>query len=267
MKKLSRARWFAILSLFSSTVSADDSCKHLVSTGNPEYPPYLWRDPGDETRLIGANADLMQLLAKEVGVPIDTKYGGPWARVQEEIKSGRADIIAGAFFTLPRLDYMDYVYPAFRDTRSVIWTNNRTNLNYKKWSDLIGLRGVTVINNSFGESFDRFAQESLNISTVSSLEQALKMLQMARAQYLIYEEDPARAYAAKLNITDLKIMATAISNESLYLTISHKSACNSSDMRARLAKAMYKLTRQNVMQKLVETNIQLWRQQTARQPS
>ncbi|MFD2271213.1 hypothetical protein ACFS07_08950 [Undibacterium arcticum] len=126
---------------------------------------------------------------------------------------------------------------------------------------------MTVINNSFGESFDRFAQESLNISTVSSLEQALKMLQMARAQYLIYEEDPARAYAAKLNITDLKIMATAISNESLYLTISHKSACNSSDMRARLAKAMYKLTRQNVMQKLVETNIQLWRQQTARQPS
>jgi polar amino acid transport system substrate-binding protein len=38
-------------------------------------------------------------------------------------------------------------------------------------------------------------------------------------------------------------------------------------MRGRLAKAMYKLTRQNVMQKLVETNIQLWRQQTAKQPS
>jgi len=85
-----------------------------------------------------------------------------------------------AFYTLPRLDYVDYVYPAFRDTRSVIWTQIGFNLHYKKWNDLIGLHSVTVINNSFGENFDRFAKESLNISTVSSLEQALSCRRRAR---------------------------------------------------------------------------------------
>src|SRR5258706_15240232 len=47
-----------------------ESCKQLVATGNPEYPPYLWRDQADQSHLIGANADLMQMLSKEIGIPI-----------------------------------------------------------------------------------------------------------------------------------------------------------------------------------------------------
>ena len=246
---------------FSLTAKANEICKSLVATGNPEYPPYLWRDPEDENRLIGANAEWMQLLAKEIGVPIDMKYVGPWGRVQEEAKLGRVDLLAGAFFTLPRLEYMDYFYPAFRETRTVIWTRNNSNLPYKKWADLVGKQGVTVINNSFGEEFDRYAKESLKISQVPSLEQALKMLSLSRADYLIYEEDPGLAYVAKMNISGLKTIAPPITNENLYLTLSHKSACNTPEMRGRIAKAVYKLDKQNVMNKLITANIQLWRKQ------
>ncbi|MFZ6647465.1 substrate-binding periplasmic protein [Undibacterium sp. TJN25] len=245
-----------------ATAADDTACKHLIATGNPEYPPYLWRDPDNESRLIGANADLMQMLAKEIGVTIEVRYTGPWARVQEEVKLGRADLIAGAFFTVPRLEYMDYFYPAFRETRTVIWTKNNSTLNFRKWSDLVGKQGMTVINNSFGEEFDRYAKESLKISTVPSLEQALKMLSLSRTDYLIYEEDPGLAYVAKMNIAGVKTAPTAVTNENLYLTLSHKSACNSGEMRGRIAKAIYKLTRLNVMNKLIETNIQLWRKQS-----
>ncbi|WP_394780089.1 substrate-binding periplasmic protein [Undibacterium sp.] len=246
-----------------AAVAADDAvCKLLIATGNPEYPPYLWRDPDNENRLIGANADLMQMLAKEIGVPIEVRYTGPWARVQEEVKLGRADLITGAFLTVPRLEYMDYFYPAFRETRTVIWTRNNSGLTFRKWSDLVGKQGMTVINNSFGEEFDRYAKESLKISTVPSLEQALKMLSLSRTDYLIYEEDPGLAYVAKLNIAGVKTAPTAVTNENLYLTMSHKSACNNGDMRGRIAKGIYKLTRLNVMNKLIETNIQLWRRQS-----
>ena len=101
-------------------VAQTATCKSLVATGNPEYSPYLWRDPADATRLIGANADLMQMLSKVIGLPITVKYVGSWARVQEEAKNGRIDLIAGAFLTMPRLEYMDYFHPAFRGTRTVI---------------------------------------------------------------------------------------------------------------------------------------------------
>ena len=258
-RRLLRAVVMAGLACVAGAVWAAESCKQLVATGNPEYPPYLWRDAADNSRLLGANADLMQLVSKEVGIPIEVRYVGSWARVQEEAKLGRIDLIAGAFLTVDRLDYMDYVYPAFRETRSVLWGRQEAPLKYQQWSDLKGLVGLTVINNSFGEGFDRYAKSTLKINTVPSLEQAFKILQLGRVDYLIYEEDPALAYIAKLGINGLVPVTPSVSNESLYLTLSHKSPCNSSELRAALAKAMYKLSRQNVMKKMVDANIQLWR--------
>ncbi|QNM95918.1 substrate-binding periplasmic protein [Chitinimonas koreensis] len=236
-------------------------CKQMIASGNPEYPPFLWRDANDQDRLVGANAELMQRLSKELGVPITVKYAGPWGRVQEEVKQGRVDLIAGAFFTLQRQEYMDYFWPAIRNTRTVIWTRDDHALRYGKWADLVGFNGITVINNSFGEDFDRYARDNLEIQKVPSLESALKMLALSRADYLIYEEAPGLAYAAKLGIKGLRAASASISNEDLLLTLSHKSACNSGEMRGRIARAMQKLARDKVMDDLIERSIQLWRVQ------
>ena len=70
--------------------------------------------------------------------------------------------------------------------------------------------------------------------------------------------------AAKLGISGLRTVSPSISNESLYFTMSHKSACNSGDMRGRLSRAIYQLHKQATMNKLVESNIQLWRQQSSK---
>ncbi|WP_186864094.1 substrate-binding periplasmic protein [Undibacterium griseum] len=255
---------FSCMAFWSASAAADELCKKLIATGNPEYPPFLWRDPEDENRLIGANAELMQVLSKEIGIPIEVRYLGPWGRVQEEAKLGRVDLLAGAFLTLARLDYMDYFYPSFHKTHTVIWSRSDRSFIYKKWSDLVGKRGVTVINNSFGEEFDRYARESLKIMTVASLEQALNILTLGRADYLIYEEDPGYAYIAKLNIDNLKTRTPAITNEDLYLTLSHKSPCNTPELRARIARAMYRIEKQNVMSKLVAAQIQQWRKQQSK---
>jgi len=244
-----------------ATASTAESCKLLIASGNPQYPPYLWRDPTDESHLIGANADLLQLLSKELSIPIEMQHVGPWGRVQEETRAGRVDLIAGAFWTLPRTEYMDYFHPAFRETRSVIWTRQERKLKYNRWSDLVGRQGVTVINNSFGEEFDQYARSNLKMSQVASLEQAIQMLQRSRVDYLIYEDAPGQAYLAKMNISDLKPLAPAVANENLYLTLSHRSACNSGELRGRITRAMYKLVKQNVMAALLEKNIQRWRRQ------
>ncbi|MCV2356693.1 transporter substrate-binding domain-containing protein [Paucibacter sp. B2R-40] len=241
--------------------NAQETCGSLLASGNPQYPPYLWRDPADEGRLIGANADLMQMLAKEIGVPIELRYVGPWGRVQEEARAGRIDLIAGAFWTGPRTEYMDYFHPPFHDTRSVIWVRANAKINYARWPDLIGLQGVTVINNSFGEAFDRFAKQSLNMTQVASLEQAIQMLKRSRADYMVYEDSPGQAFLSKLGVSDVKMLLPAVANESLFLTLSHKSACNSGEMRGRITRAMIRLTGQKVMAGLVERNIQLWRRQ------
>lgn len=240
-------------------------CSKLVASGNPEYPPYLWRDPDDEAHLIGANAELMQWLAKEVGVPIEVQYIGPWGRVQEEVRLGHVDLIAGAFFTLPRTEYMDYFHPAFQETRSAVWTRQASALKYNRWPDLVGLQGVTVINNSFGEEFDRYAKDKLKLNQVASLDQAIQIVQTGRADYLVYEDSPGQAYLARRNIADVKMLPTPVAHENLYLTLSHKSVCNTPEMRGRVARALYKLSRDGkTMAGFIERAIQLWRRQTTK---
>jgi polar amino acid transport system substrate-binding protein len=238
-------------------------CTQLIASGNPQYPPYLWRNPDDEQRLMGANAELMQWLAKEIGIPIDTRYVGPWGRVQEEMRAGRIDLIAGAFFTLPRTDYMDYFHPAFRETRSVVWTREDSALLYKRWGDLTGRQGVTVINNSFGIDFDDFARKSLKVTQVASIEQAIQMLQRGRADYMIYEDAPAEAYAARIGAPSIKALTPPVAHEGLYLTLSHRSRCNSPELRGRLARAVYKLSQDKVMNRFVDQGLLLWRRQSA----
>ncbi|WP_343627612.1 transporter substrate-binding domain-containing protein [Roseateles sp.] len=238
-------------------------CPQLVASGNPQYPPYLWRDPVDEQKLIGANADLMQWVAAEIGIPIETRYIGPWGRVQEEARAGRVDLVAGAFFTLPRTEYMDYFHPAFRETRSVVWTRAGAPVPYKRWSDLGPLQGVTVINNSFGVEFDTYARQSLKITQVASIEQAIQMLQRGRADYMIYEDTPAEAYAARNGGPAIRPLTPAVAHEGLYLTLSHRSRCNTPELRGRLARAVYKLTQDRVMARFVDQGFINWRKQAA----
>jgi len=238
-------------------------CPLLVASGNPQYPPYLWRDPSDEQKLVGANADLMQWLAAEIGIPVETRYVGPWGRVQEEMRAGRIDLIAGAFFTLPRTEYMDYFHPAFRETRSVIWTRTAAPVPFKRWGDLAGRQGVTVINNSFGVEFDNYARQSLKITQVASIEQAILMLQRGRADYLIYEDTPAEAYAARGGGVAIQPLLPAIAREGLYVTLSHRSRCNTPELRGRLARAVYKLSQDRVMNRFVEQGFMLWRKQSS----
>ncbi len=233
-------------------------CPRLVASGNPEYPPYLWRDPADESRLLGAAVDLMQRLAEEIGVPIAVRYAGPWGRVQEEVRQGKVDMIAGAFFTLPRLEYMDYFQPPIHNTRSVIWMSSARAFEYRRWADLVGKRGVTVINNSFGEAFDRYAEKNLQIEKVASLESALRMLSLGRVDYLIYEDAPGEAVASRMDIKGLRAAKTPISSEDLHLTLSHQSNCNTGALRGRIAQAMNKLHQEKLMDRLVEKAVRQW---------
>jgi polar amino acid transport system substrate-binding protein len=248
-----------LVALSGAALAQTTGCTKLVATGNPEYAPYLWRDPQQPNQLVGANADLMQWLAKEIDIPIETRYTGSWARVQEQARSGRVDLVAGAFLTVPRMEYMDYFYPVFRTTRTVIWTNKPDRFTYKKWDDLKGRRGLTVINNSFGDAFDRYAKDNLKLDAVPMLEQAYRMLSVGRVDYVIYEEDPGTAFAAMLKYRDFKTSKLAVSNEGLHLTMSHLSPCNIPEVRGRIAKALYKLNQGKTMDGLVTANIERWR--------
>jgi polar amino acid transport system substrate-binding protein len=242
--------------------TAAGKCERLVATGNPEYPPYLWRDPQNPQQLIGANADLLQHLAKELGVAVDIIYSGPWSRAQAEVKAGRVDLIAGAFLTMSRLEVMDYVHPAFYFTPNVVWVHRGAEFPYAGWEDLLNRTGDTLVNNSFGQQFDAYAKSNLTIEGVSSLTQAFRKLLLGRTDYVLYERYPGQALADSLGMQDdLLVLDPPISSEGLYLTLSHNSACNDAWLRGMLAKKMTEALASGLPEALIQRNLQRWKDQ------
>ena len=241
---------------------AAGKCERMVATGNPEYPPYLWRDPKNPQQLIGANADLLKHLAKELGVVVDIIYTGPWSRAQDEVRTGRVDLIAGAFLTLPRLETMDYIHPPFYSTPSVVWVHRGAEFPYAGWEDLRSRTGDTLVNNSFGQQFDAYAKSNLTLEGVSSLTQAFQKLLLGRTDYVLYERYPGQALADSLGMQDdLLVLDPPISSEGLHLTLSHNSACNDAWLRGRLAKAMHEALAAGLPDALLERNLQRWKDQ------
>ncbi|MCD8522397.1 MAG: transporter substrate-binding domain-containing protein [Saccharospirillaceae bacterium] len=252
--------WLAMM--VSLPVSAEqENCRLLTASGNAEYPPYLWRQPQHPDMLTGAIAAFLQKVSKSLDIKIDLQYSGPWGRTQEEVAAGRIDFIAGAFYTNARAERMDYMRPSFQLTRTVVWVNNEKPFEYNRWEDLIGRQGVTVIHNSFGQAFDDFARDNLTVHKVGSLEQGLKMLSGQRVDYVLYEENPARAYAARNGYRNIHPLPKEISSESLYLTISKKSVCNTPELRARLQQVLEQAQAEKWMPPLLQQAQYLWSEQ------
>lgn len=250
------------LLLMPGIAAAVSKCERLVATGNPEYPPYLWRDPQNPQQLIGANADLLKHLAKELGVNLEIIYTGPWSRAQDEVRTGRVDLLAGAFLTLPRLEVMDYIHPAFYFTPNVVWVHRGAEFPYAGWEDLRGRTGDTLVNNSFGQQFDAFAKDNLTLDGVSSLTQAFQKLLLGRTDYVLYERYPGQALAETLGMQDdLLVLDPPISSEGLYLTLSHNSACNEPWLRGMLAQKMTEAVAAGLPEIWLQRNLQRWKEQ------
>ena len=264
MRELASLKVLSILLFLSipGFASAAGKCERLVATGNPEYPPYLWRDPQSPKHLIGANADLLTLIGEQLGVKVEIIHTGPWSRAQDEVRTGRVDLLAGAFLTLPRLESMDYVHPAFFNTPSVVWVNKDKVFPYSGWEDLRERTGGTLVSNSFGQQFDTYAKANLNLEEVPSLTQAFQKLLLGRTDYVLYERYPGIALADTLGMLDnLETLEPPISSEGLYLTLSHNSACNDAWLRGQLAKKMTELTAAGLPETLLQRNLERWKAQ------
>lgn len=254
-----------IATFFKSTVVlaeealTSSSCTQLTASGNSEYPPFLWQEQPNAKTLEGVNRLIIDELSRRINIPIKLLHVGPWSRAQNEVKNGRIDLMAGAFYTTERADYMDYFTPVMLHTTSVVWQRKDKLFDFNKKEDLIGKWGVTVINNSFGQEFDQFAQGQLNILSVASLSQALRMLAADRVDYVLYEKSPAYAYSVVLGLSDVIVSRQPfISSEGLYLTMSKKSPCNENDLKYRIAVALQEMRQEGFTEKALIDGEKLW---------
>ena len=86
------------------------TCTKIVATGHPQYPAIAYKD-GDN--IAGAAPMLVEAIAKNLKIPLESKYMGTWADAQAAARDGKADMIFGIYYNDERATYLDYVQPAF----------------------------------------------------------------------------------------------------------------------------------------------------------
>ncbi len=233
--------------------NSEPRCDTLVASGNPEYPPMLWQSAASSETLTGAVPALLQEIVEPLGVNVVVRDQGPWARVLHMARLGEIDVVAGAFLTDQRRTFLDYVMPSITWLPSNIWVYRGKEFKYRYWSDLRGKQGSTLINNSFGQDFDEFAENYLSVEGVRTIEQSFRMAKLGRVDYVLYEDLQGHAKLAKMGMEeDFVELTPPISSEGLYFALPKRSACNTEAFRDAFARRLAEVTEQRRIDDLIK---------------
>ncbi|SMC29629.1 polar amino acid transport system substrate-binding protein [Andreprevotia lacus DSM 23236] len=168
-------------------------CQRVIITAHPDYKPFHWYDGKAMT---GASIELARRILDDMRFPYEIRYMGPWPRVLKEAEAGNVDIVMGLKSTPERREYMDFTSePAFPNPMAVFVRKDKT-FAFTRWDDLIGKRGGVNSGDRYGEGFDEFLHDKLNIEPVNEMGQNFKKLGADRIDYYITGLYPGMAYLA-----------------------------------------------------------------------
>jgi len=225
MKRILSLSLFAALALASNAAFAEDACTKITATGHPQYPAIAYKD-GD--KIAGAAPTLVEAIAKDLKVPLESKFMGTWEEAQAAARDGKADMIFGIYYNDERAKYLDYVQPAFMYDEVVVFVAKGKGFTYTGENDLIGKKGVTNQGESYGTEFDAFIKDKLNVARANGIDAAFKDLLAGNADYLIAGYYSGLAEAAKDGIKDkIEALSPAILEAEMFVAFSKKSPCKS----------------------------------------
>lgn len=107
---------FAVVALTPLGAPAAKPC--TLRVGWEPYAPYTYAD--DQGRVVGADIELIEAIADEVGCSVDL-VELPWARILKEIESGTLDVSTSTSLTPERSAWGWFSEP-YRETEIAIYT-------------------------------------------------------------------------------------------------------------------------------------------------
>lgn len=260
MKRFLGLTVFAALALTGNATFAADECAKITATGHPQYPVIAFRD-GD--KMVGAAPMLVEAIAKELKIPLESKYMGSWEEAQAATREGKADMIFGIYYNDERATYLDYVKPAFMFDDVAIFVVKGKEFPFKGQDDLIGKKGVTNQGESYGNEFDAFMKDKLDVARTDGIDDAFKDLLAGKADYVIAGYYPGLAEAAKAGIKDQVVpLDQALLTAEMFVAFSKKSPCRS--LAEGFGKGITEMTTDGRFDKILTDAMTAW--DNAQQP-
>ena len=181
--------------LFAAPAWAEppSQCRRLIVTAHPSYKPLHWYD-GKEMR--GASIDLARRVFDEMRVAYEIRYVGPWPRVLKLAEIGKVDVVMSLKDTLDRREYMAFTStPSFGNPMAVFVRQDRV-FSFTRWEDLVGKHGGVNSGDHYGEGFDEFLQDRLQVEATTEMAANFRKLAIGRIDYYVTGLYPGLSYLA-----------------------------------------------------------------------
>ena len=200
MRSWRHSGFFGLSVLAAALASSDGSaradeaagtCDQVVVSGDADYQPLSWFD-GKEMQ--GAAEAIVGAALRQLGLPYEIRYAGPFKRVLAAAETGEIDIVAELKKTPEREAYLAFPTTPIFVNPVAVFTHRGRNLTLPKREALVGLRGGIVFANQFGGGLDEFLAQRLSIEEVPRLDLGLKMLELDRLDYFITGYYPGMTY-------------------------------------------------------------------------
>lgn len=251
-----------LLLLPSMAVVAAGKCDRLIVTGSPDAPPYLWRDPQDPRRLMGANADLLKEAATQIGIKVEVLFGGKRSQALEEVRTGRMDLLADTPLNNAELESLDFIHPPIAQNEIMVWTRSGHAQPFNSLADLRGRPGAMSEKTRITPGFDSAAKEHLTLERQPNLTQAFQKLMLGQVEFVLAGRYAGMALTQTLGMAnDLTAQPLPLDRPGLYLALSFNSACNDPWLRGQLAKKMTELAASGRSSEAITRNLELWKAQ------
>ena len=243
----------------STGSNAAFSSQTFVVSGNPYAPPVVWEE---YKKLSGLGPDLVKSIFDDLAIPYSTKVLRNWQIVQEAAKKGEIDMIVSAYRNDQRSEYLNFSIP-YLSEQTVILVEKGKEFHLRAWSALKGKKGVSGIGESYGQEFDSFIAENLDVSYYT-LERAIKTLNLGEADYLIIDLYTALIYASLLQGEDaITILDPPVAIENFHLAIAKDSPLN--DHLEAINQKLKELIEAGVVKQLLVSHFDYWQAKIARQ--
>ena len=187
----------------------------FLLSGNPNAPPVVWEE---HQKLVGLGPDLAASILQELSLPHSFRRFRNWQVVQEKTRGGEIDMIVSAYRNSERETYLTFSKPYLAQP-TVIVVEKGKEFNFSSWDVLKSKRGVSNIGESYGEEFDEFMKQNLDI-TFHQLERAIQLMNLGEADYLIIDLYTALIYARLLQGEDsITILDPPVTTQDFHLAI------------------------------------------------
>ncbi|MEA3466984.1 MAG: transporter substrate-binding domain-containing protein [Thermodesulfobacteriota bacterium] len=241
------------LIIFCLSASNSFSQGTFIVSGNPKAPPIVWET---YNKLTGVGPDIAKSILTDLKLDYDIRVTGNWQQVQDKCKSGEIDMIVSAYKNDDRASYMDYSIPYLPQPTVIVVKKNKE-FPFGRWESLIGKKGVSNIGESYGQDFDTFIKEKLDVQFIA-FERAVELLKRGEADYLIVDLYTALIYTRLLRGEDsIAILEPPVTTQSFHLTIG-KNSPMAVQMPA-INKKLHSLIKDGTVEKLFYEHFESWK--------